>query len=248
MVEVVTYANKSFGMFEDLINNDFGVKVKVLGWGTKWHGFSDKSKGLLRYLQNKRDKDIIVFVDGFDTKINKSIENVAKMFKQCECKVLLSRDPQVMGKHITNHIFGTCTSAHVGNAGMFMGYAKELKLMMKDAISMGCKDDQINLNRLCGKYDFIKVDENDLIFKNFGPRERETSTNAVFVSFPGNMNIKRWSRAVPEYAQFFYLHILFVNVLLLAALPKRTKPLLLSLALITVYYIIFADRSCTIKT
>ena len=94
MVEVVTYANKSFGMFEDLINNDFGVKVKVLGWGTKWHGYTDKSKGLLKYLQNKRDKDIIVFVDGFDTKINKSIENVAKMFNSANVKYYFLEIPR----------------------------------------------------------------------------------------------------------------------------------------------------------
>ena len=248
MVEVVTYANKSFGMFEDLINNDFGVKVKVLGWGTKWNGFSDKTKGLLKYLKTKRDDDIIVFVDGFDTKINRNIEGVEEIFKMCECRVLLSRDPQLMGKAITKHIFGTCRSTHVGNAGMFMGYAKELKMMMKDAIAMRCKDDQISLNRLCGKYDFIKVDESDTIFKNFSPREKEIPTDAVFVSFPGNMNIKRWSRAIPEYVQFFYLHLMMVNILLLIALPKRKTPLLISLAIITAYYIFVADRSCTIKT
>ena len=46
-VEVVTYANKSSGMFEELVNNEHGVKVKVLGMGNKWNGFLDKFKGLL---------------------------------------------------------------------------------------------------------------------------------------------------------------------------------------------------------
>ena len=29
-VEIVTYANKSQGMFEELVNNEFGVPIKVL--------------------------------------------------------------------------------------------------------------------------------------------------------------------------------------------------------------------------
>ena len=71
-LEIVTYANKSQGMFEELVKNDFDVPIKVLGWGRKWNGYSDKSKGLLEYMKTKNDEDIIVFVDGFDTKINKS--------------------------------------------------------------------------------------------------------------------------------------------------------------------------------
>ncbi len=38
-VEFVTYANKSQGMFDELITNEFGVAVKVLGCGTEWKGF-----------------------------------------------------------------------------------------------------------------------------------------------------------------------------------------------------------------
>ena len=54
-IEIVTYANKSSGMFEELINNEHGVKVKVLGMGKKWNGFSDKFIGLLEYMETKND-------------------------------------------------------------------------------------------------------------------------------------------------------------------------------------------------
>ena len=64
--EIITYANKSQGMFEELVNNKFGVPIKVLGWGTKWKGFSDKTEGVLKYLETKNDTDIIVFLDGLD--------------------------------------------------------------------------------------------------------------------------------------------------------------------------------------
>jgi hypothetical protein len=37
-LEIVTYANKSQGMFEELVNNEFGVPVTVLGWGPSGMG------------------------------------------------------------------------------------------------------------------------------------------------------------------------------------------------------------------
>lgn len=41
-------------MFEELVNNEHGVKVKVLGMGKKWNGYIDKSIGLLKYMETKK--------------------------------------------------------------------------------------------------------------------------------------------------------------------------------------------------
>ena len=57
MVEIVTYANRSQGLFEELIHNEYDVPVRVLGWGTQWNGYSDKSKGVVEYLKEKDDDD-----------------------------------------------------------------------------------------------------------------------------------------------------------------------------------------------
>jgi len=182
-LEIVTYANKSSGMFEELVNNEHGVKVKVLGMGKKWNGYIDKSIGLLEYIETKKDDDIIVFVDGFDTKINKDISNVKSLFESYECKVLVSKDPQIMNKFGEIFVFGNCNNNEVANAGMYMGYVKNLKIVLKESIQMKCVDDQVNLNTLCKKYNFIKVDDKELIFKNFSPLDKEESVNATFISF-----------------------------------------------------------------
>ena len=47
MIQVVTYATHSQGMFDELMNNQYGVDVKVLGWGEKWNGFKDKFIGFI---------------------------------------------------------------------------------------------------------------------------------------------------------------------------------------------------------
>ena len=244
-VEIVTYANKSFGMFEKLVNNDFSVKVKVLGMGKKWNGYIDKSIGLLEYMETKKDDDIIVFVDGFDTKINKNPYNIRTLFESYDCKVLVSKDPRLMNKFGEIFVFGNCNDSDVANAGMYMGYVKNLKIILKESIQMKCVDDQVNLNTLCKKYNFIKVDDKELIFKNFSPLDKEESVNAAFISFPASANESRWFRMLTEYMQFFYIYILFINIALLAFFPQKQNYLLGSLLLFTTFYVFYADKSCT---
>ena len=176
--EIVTYANKSHGLFEELVNNEFNVPVKVLGWGTEWKGFSDKTKGVMDYLKTKNATDIIIFLDGFDTKINKDPSNVIDLFNQFDCKILLSSDPNISGKFITSLIFGTCKGSGTANAGMYMGYAKELLEFLEAEAKTKCKDDQLNFNTLCRSRDDIKVDENNVIFENFKPTQSRNESNA----------------------------------------------------------------------
>ena len=244
-LEVVTYANKSSGMFEELVNNKHGVKVKVLGMGKKWNGYIDKSIGLLEYIETKKDDDIIVFVDGFDTVINKDISGVKSLFESYKCKVLVSKDPELMNKFGEIFVFGNCNDTNVANAGMYMGYVKYLKIVLKESIQMKCKDDQVNLNILCKKYDFIKVDDKELIFNNFGPIDKEEKVESIFISFPASANKNRWVRMLKEYNQFYYIYILFINIALLALFPKKQNYLMGSLLLFTTFYMFYADKSCT---
>jgi hypothetical protein len=242
-IEIVTYANKSQGIFEDLVNNEFGVPIKVLGWGTKWNGYSDKSKGLLEYMKTKNDDDVIVFVDGFDTKVNKSPENVMKLFKQCNCRVLFSNNPPWF---LQTLIFGTCDGS-IANAGMYMGYVKELTIILQNEVDLQCKDDQVNLNGLCRKYDFVKIDKNEKIFKNFSPIQKIKESDAVFVSFPGTLGIDRYTRGFLEYTQFVYIYVLCLLIIGMGIFPKYSNVFLSLLLGLVLFYILFADKSCTLK-
>ena len=244
-LEIVTYANKSQGMFEELVKNEFGVPVKVLGWGTKWNGYSDKTKGVTDYLKTKSATDIVIFLDGFDTKINKDPSNVVELFKQFNCKILLSRDPNISGKFITSLIFGTCKGSGTANAGMYMGYVKELTIMLQDEADEKCLDDQVNLNNLCQKHNFISVDTDEKIFKNFGPMDKKHESDAIFVSYPGSPGFNRYTRAVVEYTQFVYIYVLCLLVLGLAFFPQKQRILVTTLVLYTAFYALAADKSCT---
>lgn len=244
-LEIITYANKSQGMFEELVKNPFNVPIQVLGWGTKWNGFSDKCKGVLKYLESKNDTDIVVFLDGFDTKVNRNPRDLLNMFKSYDCKILLSRDPEVSGKIVSQVIFGTCDGTSIANAGMYMGYVKELREFLKDEEAVKCKDDQVNFNTLCKTHRFVKVDEDEKIFKNFRPTETNKESNALFVSFPASPSLSRYSRGLVEYTQFVYVYVLCLLVVSMAFLPRYKNILVGSVLGFTAFYALVADKSCT---
>jgi len=240
-VEIVTYANKSQGMFEELINNKFGIPIKVLGWGTEWKGFSDKTKGVIKHLETKNDDDIVVYLDGFDTKINKNSENVKKFFESYECKVLFSNNPPWF---FQSFMFGTCDNS-IANAGLYMGYVKELKQVLKDELLLKCEDDQHNFNKLCNKYDFIKVDKDEKIFKNFSPLQNEIEVESIFISYPGAISTTRYLRGFVEYTQFFYFYVVLSLLGGMYFLPKHRQTLVFIIMIYTAFFVGFADKSCT---
>jgi hypothetical protein len=221
-MEVVTYANKSHGLFEELVHNEYDVPVRVLGWGTQWNGFLDKYKGMVKYLREKEDDDIVVFLDGFDTKINKDPKDVVALFETYDCKMLVSKDPVPYGP-LSRTVFSTCQADLTANSGMYMGYAKYLLQVLEDALEMECEDDQRNLNTLCGKYDFIRVDEEQKIFENIAPLNMRKTSDALFVSFPGTLTMDRIYRSLKEYSQFFRYQFIFSIILLLVFYQKITS-------------------------
>jgi hypothetical protein len=245
MVEVVTYANKSQGLFEALIHNEFDVPVRVLGWDTKWNGYSDKSKGLLEYINtSKEDDDIIVFIDGFDSKINKDPKEVEDIFKSYECRVLFSKHPNIISKYLVQQVFPMCGEG-MANAGMYMGYAKELKVILENELGEKCQDDQVNFNKMCDKYDFIKIDEDERIFENISPFNMQKKSDAPFVSYPGTPSLERISRACRDYAQFFKWQFIISMVILLALLPNDYKWLPGYVGVVGIlFYALMADKSC----
>jgi len=247
MVEIVTYANKSFGMFDELVNNEFNVPVRVLGWGTKWNGFMDKAKGMQKYLDTRGDDEVVVFVDGFDTKINKNPSNLLELFKSFDCKVLVSKDPAFAGKWITESIFGTCDDKNVASSGLYMGYVKYLKVFIQDTLRETCSDDQVNFNTACKKHDFVKVDEEGVIFKNFSPRDLNKTSDAIFVSYPASPSLSRYSRAIGEYLQFLYIFIIAILLVAMVAFPKYDIPVFITLMLYIATYVLVLDKTCTVK-
>ena len=216
VLHILTYATHSEGMFNQLINNKFNIPIKVIGYGTKWNGYIGKAKYIMSYLESLSDDDIVVILDGFDTVINKDIKYLIDHFISYKCKILISKDQELVGKYLSRKIFGDC-GTHLANAGMYMGYVKNIKLLLTKIISMNDKDDQRCMNTLCkNNFDSIKIDSNKLIFEN-GVED----SNAIFSGFAmaqkNNINskIQRYYRAVFDYYDRFLMEIMFTFILLI---------------------------------
>lgn len=248
-VEIITVATHSEGLFDDLINNNYNQKIKVLGFGEKWTGFKMKFELVYDYIKNLPDDKIIIFLDGFDTIIKGTAQQAVERFMQLNSKILFSEELENSNFGIEKAVFPVCKNNKIVNTGMYIGYVKYLKLVYKEILQKKCRDDQVVLNRLCKKFQFIDIDENEYIFKNiYNTRNIESeikNSKALFFSQPGNYNWKRVFRAIMEYGQFLLIYILILYFILIYFFYKSKKYYLLTfITLIFGLYFMRMEKSC----
>ena len=239
-VHVITYATKSFGMFDELVNNKYNVPVTVLGMGKKWYGFRDKITAYRDYMADLPPDDIVVVVDGFDTKINGRLETAVEIFKRKNVPILVSKDTIPFYREwYIKKIFGTYDNVNTANSGLFMGYAKNLYPMLNEISFMKCGDDQRNMNTVCAKHE-VSIDTEREIFHNLCKEYRKNKSDAIFIGYPGSMSWNRVTRGMREYPQFFYKEIVVLLILLSIAFPR----LWLINSIIILILSFYCDISC----
>jgi len=210
-MKVITYATHSFGTFDTLVQSV--PDIVVLGWGTKWNGFMDKFNAVIEHLETLPDNEIVMFVDGFDSIINKDLSDVEKVFKSMNCKILLSKHTGVI-RYISKKVFKECSKV-TANSGLYMGYNKYVKELLREALETGEDDDQRALNIACSRTNFIKIDTDHIIFENcFNSNECVQKSKAFVVQTPGQMSVSRYSRAIKEYGKYFTLEILLIVLII----------------------------------
>ena len=164
-----------------------------------------------------------------------------KIFKKNKYKVLFSKDhvtdkTHAVGKYIQEKLFPTtCDNDTIINPGLYMGYVKYLKIILKDTKKSKDKDDQRIVNLNCNKYKFLSIDYKNKIFENVGSNNEIKLSKAAFIQYPAKPSIKRYSRAVGEYSPYFkyeiisliifiifiYLFIKYYNLIKYNSIPPR---------------------------
>ena len=230
-MEIVTVATHEEGNFKQLINNKFNEKIKVLGYGQKWYGFKMKFDLFYEYIKQQDDDKIIIFLDGFDTTINKNPELAVKLFKENNYKILFSSENNTM---FTSLFFSNKISDNnFINSGMYMGYVKYLKILFNEINKYNYSDDQVLINNLKYNFDFIDVDINNEIFKNFtGSFKKYHKTDAIFYQTNGKIEINRIKRAIKDYGNYSTNSVLLFNLIVLFLLYKIKKNIIFILYLI----------------
>lgn len=112
----------------------FNIDVDIIGIGYKFTNFTNRLYILQDYLKDTNPKEIILVMDGYDTLFNNTLEYTLKQFKEKNTKILISAE-----KFYTyqwdkfKHKFETINSDYkYVNAGTYMGYASDLKLMVNE--------------------------------------------------------------------------------------------------------------------
>ena len=246
--EIVTVATHNYGTFNQIINNRYKKKIKVLGFGQKWTGFQMKSELVYNYIKNMDDNKIIIFLDGFDSEINDNPDKSIQIFKSNNFKLLFSKmkdEDNFIYEKLWGIIYPYCFNKTISNCGMYMGYVKYLKIFFENSLKSKCKDDQIIANSLCKDLNFINIDIKKEIFENKYVKNKDIKSNAIFLSYPGDGSLKRINRGIFEYGQFFleYILILYILLFLLLFYIKYYKSLLI-VSILLIFYLFNIDYSC----
>jgi hypothetical protein len=194
-MKLVTVATKTDGYFSTLQDSckRFNVQLDVLGWNQKWLGFAWKLQLMQQYLSNLPDSEIVCFIDGYDVIMLRSLEDL-----ETEFKIFLTIiDPTNIGKIIIGcenskyrilHLLGdlvfkTCHGKAI-NSGTYIGYVKNLKLMLNSFNVNPGDDDQILVTNYCRYNPDLFYIDCDMIFfcVVFNPYNSFLNNNMQIVS------------------------------------------------------------------
>ena len=190
---LVTYATHAQGMFDELMQS--GHDIIVGGWGTKWTGFMNKIRFCRDVAARQPPNTIVIFLDGFDTKILKNPKVAVERFLEYGCRVLVSDGTieNQLPALIRQRIFAV-EGHSVANSGLYMGYAADIYDILNKVLHVEHKDDQRGLNIVMqseppGR---VVIDKACRVFCNLSRTERSPrkyqKKDAVFVQFNGQID------------------------------------------------------------
>jgi hypothetical protein len=182
--------------------------------GEKWQGYVHRVKKYKEYLDTLDDNDIVVFVDGFDSYILKSLDGLEDTFRSMDCDILVSVNNT--NGYFIKRIFGTCKDGRIANAGLCMGYVRSMKTFQTAIMNENTTDDQRNMNSVCSQFSKLKVDVDNVIFKNVMSinKEKLYTSGAYFGQTPGVLTFKRYFRGIQEYSQFLIPEIVLLILII----------------------------------
>jgi hypothetical protein len=138
----------------------------VKGMGDTWVNYVIRHKEMLRFMENLKDDDIVIHVDGFDTIVLCPLNEIVRKFKSKKCKVLFSKIAD--NGSIIQTYFQWKLGFHglKANAGMFMGYVSKLREVLHRVIESNHTHDQMVINTFIHDDPEIKIDAEQDVFCN----------------------------------------------------------------------------------
>jgi len=183
LVTVATHSERYLPIL-DKQAEDKNVKLVKLGMGKKYIGHYMKDLEMMEYLKGIDKNDIVAFVDGFDSLMMASTEEILSKFKASNAELLLSVENIGMLSFIHATVFEKVQGQYL-NTGLYMGRAGFLLNFLTNMYSLPY-DKKSNQRTWCSylfklqsekKFDGIVLDEKSEVFLN---HSFTTSNNLKF--------------------------------------------------------------------
>ena len=162
--------------------NQFDVKLNNLGKGIKWEGGTMEGQGgghkinLVReFIQDKKDHDVILFLDGYDTFLTDYTDEIISRYIEFSHSIVFSSErfcwpDERYGSKLKALNSDQSTPYQYLNSGMYIGRVDELKKLFAEPIE-NHDDDQLYIQEqyLKGKCDLV-CDVEGYIFNTHEPQ------------------------------------------------------------------------------
>ena len=135
LVTVATHSERYLPVLESQ-GKDKGFELVKLAIGKKYSGHYMKDLELIDYLnsENVNPKDIVIFVDGFDSLLLSGKEEILEKYNKFNCKLLLSIENVGSLSFIHKSVFQQVRGKFI-NTGLYMGEAEYLKNFLEEMYS-----------------------------------------------------------------------------------------------------------------
>jgi len=227
----VTFATHKERLFKNLIKSSTKNKIKlnIIGFNTKWSGWKNRARYILKYINRFKNNQLICCLDAFDSLILGNEEELYNKFIKYykNYNIVFSNDTSE-NFFINNYKkkkFNTCKNNFI-SAGIFIGYNKYIKDFLIKFINSEYDDDQEYFTYLCNNNNNITIDLNNKLFYNIQYLESEfkiidvnkkkrlsiNNETPVIISAPGNVNINTLINKL-GYTNYEYNYKYFINLI-----------------------------------
>jgi hypothetical protein len=114
--------------------NHLDINVELIGIGYTFTTFTNRLYILQDYLKNTNPEEIVLVMDGYDTLFNNTLEYTINQFKNKNTKILISAEKffTYQWDDFRNKFDSIDSNYKYVNAGTYMGYAGDLKIMIDE--------------------------------------------------------------------------------------------------------------------
>ena len=180
-LHVVTVATRSQGYFEIFKESckQRRLKLRVVGWGKKWAGWTGRLDWLLEAIDDIPECDVLLIMDAFDTFVLGSESEMLDKFRSFNSPIVASAERKKWMDALSYDVLFnpsrplTKAAYNRPSAGAYMvtaGHAKSFLLRLRDVTKRRGGDDQVAFIEMSLASQDIVLDHKCLIFQNISPR------------------------------------------------------------------------------